>query len=90
MREISRAYVLSSSGRVGGWRVFPHGLLKDWQRTGDAQSKTAVVQLATNSPFATQAGGADPELSRETAYLINAYRAAATAGSPQPALLAKA
>src|SRR6185312_4568558 len=32
-------------------------------------------------------GGADPELSRETAYLINAYRSAAAVGAPQRKLL---
>lgn len=66
-------YVLDNNGRVPGWRVFPHGLQLDFQRTGNQDSRTAALLLASNSAFADTGGGADTELSRETAYLIHAY-----------------
>jgi hypothetical protein len=90
VRNIYRTYVLDNQGRIGGWRVFPDGLLEDWRKTGDPLSRNAVVQLATNSAFASQSGGSDPELSRETAYLIRTYIAASEAGSPQSARLSAA
>ena len=71
--EVYRPYVLNNNGGVPGWRVFPHGLYEHYRRNGDARSRDAVLALARNSAFAAKAGGADPELSRETAYLIHAY-----------------
>lgn len=90
VRNIYRPYVLNNQGKIGGWRVFADGLLEDWRKTGDPLSRSAVQQLATNSPFAPQSGGADPELSRETAYLIGAYLAASEVGSPQSSRLSTA
>lgn len=71
--ETYRPYVVDNQGRIPGWRVFPHGLFQNYKRTGNSSSREAVLLLAHNSAYAAQAGGADPELSRETAYLIHAY-----------------
>lgn len=90
VRDIYRPYVLNSQGKVGGWRVFPHGLAQDFLRTGDENSKKAALLLATSSPFATNAGGASFELSRETAYIINAYLTAEELGAGRNPHLAQA
>lgn len=73
VKEVYLKYITESAGRVGGWRVFPHGLYLDYHLTGDEASREGVILLATKSPFAEQGGGAAHELSRETAYLIHAY-----------------
>lgn len=66
-------YVLSGQGRVPGWRVFPKGLFEDYQRTGDPQSKEAVILLSRNSAFAARGGAVSPRSARETAYILEAY-----------------
>ena len=71
--EVYRRYVLTSGGAVPGWRVFPHGLYENYRRSGDEGSREAVLLLARKSAFAASGGSADPELSRETAYILHAY-----------------
>ncbi|RUL87939.1 glycoside hydrolase family 88 protein [Tautonia sociabilis] len=80
--EMYRSYVLENQGQVPGWRVFPHGLLEHYRRTGDERSRDAVLLLAQGSAFAASSGGPDSALSRETAYIINAYLAAQELGAP--------
>lgn len=63
-------YVLSNQGKVPGWRVFPKGLYEDYRRTGDPQSKAALLALSTNSAFASAGGTVSPSGARETAYLV--------------------
>jgi hypothetical protein len=77
-------------GALGGWRVFPHGLLNDYRRTDDSNSRDAVIRLAQNSAFAGAGGGPTCAVSRETAYIINAYLAAEDVGQPRNPLLATA
>lgn len=82
VRDLYRTHVLSLNGKVGAWRVFPHGLALDYRFTGENDSKRAALLLATNSPFAGSGGGENFELSRETAYLIHAYLTAEELGAP--------
>jgi hypothetical protein len=73
VRELYLKYVLDNNGQIPGWRVFPIGLQMDFERRGSQESRQALLALASNSAFARSGGGLDPELSRETAYLIHAY-----------------
>lgn len=75
--EVYRSYVIGSGGRIGGWRVFPHGLAEHYRQTGAARSREAVELLVRNSPFAQSGGSPDPLASRETAYIIHTYIIAA-------------
>jgi hypothetical protein len=77
-------------GALNGWRIFPHGLLEDYRRTGDPNSREAVIRLAQNSAFAGSGGGPTCDVSRETAYIINAYLASEDVGLPRNPLLATA
>jgi len=77
-----RNYVFSV-GSMHGWRIFPHGLLMHYQRTGDLKSKQAALLLANASKFASTGGGPNEAFSRETAYCINAWLVAETIGEPR-------
>ena len=90
VKAVYRPVAMGDSGQVPGWWVFPHGLAEDFRKTGDGTSRRAVVMLATQSAWAPQAGGADAELSRETAYLIHAYMKADDAGEARSPLLQQA
>ena len=81
-----RKYVLDNNGQVPGYRVFPHGLYEDFIRTGDEESKRAVLLLATKSAFAHLGGGALFSRSRETAYAMQAYMYAEKLGVPSAKL----
>jgi hypothetical protein len=65
-------YLLANNGVLPGYWVFPHGLWKDYKRTGDASSKNALFSLSKNAAYAydgTPPGElSDPILSREVAY----------------------
>lgn len=63
-------YVLLNHGKVPGWRVFPKGLYEDYRRTGDVQSKEALLSLSKNSAFAASGGEVSPAGARETAYVV--------------------
>ncbi len=62
-------------GAMKGYWVFPQGLYMNYQRTGDALSKSAVHDLAINgySIWAGNGQMADAVNVRETAYKLEAY-----------------
>jgi hypothetical protein len=68
---------------LGGWRVFPEGLANDYRRTGDMTSKDAALRLANYSAFAGSGGSPDCGVTRETAYVLNAYLVAEELGAPR-------
>jgi hypothetical protein len=77
----------SPTSNLGAWRVFPHGLANDYRRTGDATSRNAAVALSRYAAFADWGGSAECGLSRETAYILNAYVVAEELGEPRHPLL---
>jgi len=83
VRNVYRPYVLDNGGAVQGYRVFPHGLSRDFLSTGSTESRTAVVLLAESSAYARAGGGVHPSLVRESAYIFNAYRVARGLGEPE-------
>ena len=46
-------YVLPNNGQVPGYWNFTHGLTMDYLRSGDAQSKNAVILLSQNAAYAS-------------------------------------
>jgi hypothetical protein len=58
VKNVYRPYVLASNGGVPGWRVFPRGLLMDWQKTGDTDSQNAVNLLSKNAAYGNSPIGA--------------------------------
>ena len=80
-----RSYVLgaTSSYALGGWRVFPHGLANDYESTGTVSSRDAAVRLSTYSAYAWSGGSSACGLSRETAYILQAYLVAEDLGEPR-------
>ena len=84
-------YAIPNNGKVAGWVNFTGGLLMDYERTGDATSRDAVVQISQNASFASETPlewTADASVSREVAYAIMAYLNAEAAGAPRRARLA--
>jgi hypothetical protein len=79
-----------SQSALGGWRVFPHGLANDYRRTGDPSSKDSAIRLALYSAFAWSGGSPICGLSRETAYVLNAYVVAEELGEPRHPMYATA
>ena len=78
-----------------GYQRFPHGLALDHARSGDADSKAALLALRDHGPFAdvlTNAwseGWHDQRYSREIAYMIQTHVQAERVGADrQPAALA--
>ncbi len=76
-------YVVKNNGRTTGYRIFPHGLIEDFKRTGDELSKKAALLLSTRAAYTTRGGGVSTRLSRETAYCLNAYMVAEDLGAPR-------
>ena len=75
-KGVYRPYVIDNGGAVLGWRVFPHGLAMDYERTGDALSYKAVELLYSGnvwSNVASLAGGIGWLSSREIAYALNTH-----------------
>ena len=68
-----RDLIFNSSPGVQGWRVFPHGLYRHYQETGDQTSRNAILKLANESVWNHAGGAVTPDYSRETAYLIHAF-----------------
>src|SRR5712692_550423 len=70
-------YVLPNNGVVPGYWNFTHGLTMDYLRSGDAQSKNAVILLSQNAGYASDATPLDStvsaDLSREVAYAVISY-----------------
>jgi hypothetical protein len=87
LRDLYLGYVFASNGQVPSWRVFAAGLLLDWRRTQDEQTRQAIILLSKNATFHFTGGGADQSLSLETANLINLYLAAEEVGEPQHVIL---
>ena len=85
-------YVLANNGAVPGYWNFSHGVAEDYLRTGDQQSRSAVVALATRAAYAVDgtslAESASADYSREVAYTIMAYLNAESVGEPRRARLA--
>jgi hypothetical protein len=77
-------------GALSGWRVFPHGLLRDYRLTGNPDSREAVRRLAHYSAWADAGGGESCDVSRETAFILQAYLAQEDIGEPRNPLLATA
>ena len=67
---------IGSTGRVSGWRVFPHGLYMDYLRNKDTVSKTAVDLLAKNAAYATMTQGSlvSARSTREASYKVHVNR----------------
>jgi PKD repeat protein len=74
-KGVYRPYVIDNGGAVPGYRVFPHGLAMDYERTGDALSRDAVELLYGNGwasvPNLAYAIGWGA--SREIAYALNTH-----------------
>lgn len=84
-------YVFPNNGGVAGFDDFTHGLLLDYQQTGDTVSKNAIVLLSQKASFAADGTPlpwtADAYYSREVAYVIMAYLNAEAVGEPRRARL---
>lgn len=80
-------YVADWSGRVPGYWNFTHGLLEDFRRTGDLESRAAVIELSHMAAFTADETPlewtVDVETSREVAYAIMSYINAEKAGAPR-------
>jgi hypothetical protein len=87
--KIYKDYVRANNGAVAGWYIFTRGLLLDWQRNGDVESKNALVLVSKNASYAgeaTPSSWTQPELrSREVAYNIEAELDAERVGEPHRA-----
>jgi hypothetical protein len=73
---------LTRTSNLQGHWVFPHGLANDYWRTGDALSREAVVRLRNYSAWANSGGSPDCVITRETAYILEAYLTAEELGEP--------
>jgi hypothetical protein len=84
-------FIFPNKGKIGGWRLFPHGLYMDYMINGDEKSKEAILLIAKNGAFADRSieyAKTSPydlrkvNLSREVAYNINCYHVARDLGDP--------
>ncbi len=84
-------YVLPNNGVVPGYWNFTHGLAMDYLRSGDAQSKNAVILLSQNAAYASDTTPIDltvsADLSREVAYAVISYINAEKVGASPRARL---
>jgi PKD repeat protein len=73
---VYRPYVIENGGGLPGYRVFPHGLAMDYERTGDELSRTAVELLYTGNGW-VKVGNLSYDMSweasREVAYALNTH-----------------
>ncbi len=78
-------YVFPNKGGIPGYWIFTHGLVTDYQLTGDSSSKDAVILLSQAAAFAPDSTPlsetADASLSREVAYNIMSYLNAEIVGA---------
>lgn len=86
-------YVIANNGRIGGWRIFTHGMREHYMRTGDARSREGVLLLAKNGagadPAVPLAWNISTDASRETAYRILSFLDSEEVGDePKPHLSA--
>jgi hypothetical protein len=82
VKELYRGYVLENQGNIPGWRVFTDGLYSDFLRNQEAESRQAIIMLATKSSFSHLNGGESYEVSVETANLLSALITAEKVGEP--------
>jgi hypothetical protein len=86
--KLYKDYVNRGNG-VAGWYIFTRGLLMDWQRTGDTDSRDKVIWISKNAAYApdyTPSAWTVSEVrSREVAYNIDAELDAETLGEPHRA-----
>jgi hypothetical protein len=82
---VYRPYVITANGAIPAWRVFPHGLLQTYKRTGDTTAKDAVLALYRNSGFSrpTLNPSVTTEQSREVAFAISTHIAARALGESE-------
>src|SRR5713226_9596128 len=84
-------YVLPNNGVVPGYWNFTHGLTMDYLRSGDAQSKNAVILLSQNAAYASDYAPLNwtvsAQFSREVAYAIISYINAEKVGASPRARL---
>jgi hypothetical protein len=78
-------------GCVPGYWNFTHGLTMDYLKTGDVDSKNAVIALSQNAAYSGDADWDAPEtatawLSRELAYALMAHINAEKVGAPPRAV----
>lgn len=77
-------YLLPNQGFLPGYWLFPHGLMDDYIRTGDDNSKEALRLIAENGAYARDSTNLEEtihvDFSRETAYVIQTYIAAEMIG----------
>jgi hypothetical protein len=75
VKELYATYVIENQGGIPAWRVFPHGLGMDFQRTKMIDSDRALSLMLSHSAYASTS--ADPvsrisfENSREVAYALD-------------------
>lgn len=82
-----RAYVEKGNGYIPGWQYFPHGMLMNFERTGNQLSNATVKLMANGSPWA-QNGSAnvamiDQGYTREIAYAMQTVVYAERLGRPR-------
>ncbi len=65
-----RDYVIANKGKVPGWRVFPRGLARAYELTGDSSYRDAVAYLALNGLMAPFGGQVRDDYIRETAFAL--------------------
>jgi len=85
--DVYRPYVIENNGGIPGWRSFAQGLRMDFERTGNALSKQAVIALANASGSAKTADLIPESMSRELAYAISTLLEAEKLGQPRNARL---
>ena len=82
-------YIFGRPSHVDGWRMFPHGLMLDYLKTGDDNDKKAVEIMEKNGAFSDRSidyaktstyNLKSVELSREVAYNINVHVVAQALG----------
>ena len=79
--------IYRNTGVVPGYYNFTHGLRKDYEETGDEQSKQGVITLSKNASYATDSSDitytATIDRSREAAYAVLSYIDAESLGEPR-------
>lgn len=67
------SYVQQNAGKIAGYRVFTEGLFAKYKVNQSLETKTRIIELANNSPYAAIGGEVDPDYARETAFILKAY-----------------
>jgi hypothetical protein len=72
LKDYRDGYVLANHGGIPLIRQFSSGLFHDWKKTGSAQSRTALLELAKHAGVGIY--GFSPTYMREQAYALNTFR----------------